>query len=240
MAQRIRQSMSAHLRLERLDRTLLTGVPVSVAVLFFAMLAMIACYQSDGEAVWLVRMVVAVTAVLILLLYGFFHIVGSWQRSDAYLYTDPLCPCGSRTAMQELLRRLEPQRDIDITILYADLNHFKYVNDTFGHEAGDRMLRMMADQLREQFPDSKIYRIGEDEFVVFPSDAQEQPCRVRMEEISARLAAQGYSISYGLAVRKEAVGLRGLVREADERMLEARHAYYAARRRSPRIGASAE
>ena len=90
------------------------------------------------------------------------------------------------------------------------------------------------------FPDSKIYRIGGDEFVVFPSDAQEQPCRVRMEEISARLAAQGYSISYGLAVRKEAVGLRGLVREADERMLEAKHAYYAARRRSPRIGASAK
>ena len=116
----------------------------------------------------------------------------------------------------------------------------KRVNDTLGHEAGDRMLRMMADQLREQFPDSKIYRIGEDEFVVFPSDAQEQPCRVRMEEISARLAAQGYSISYGLAVRKEAVGLRGLVREADERMLEAKHAYYAARRRSPRIDASAE
>ena len=73
--------------------------------------------------------------------------------------------------------------------IYIDANGLHEINNERGHEAGDRMLRMMADQLREQFPDSKIYRIGEDDFVVFPSDAQEQPCRVRMDEISARLAA---------------------------------------------------
>ena len=65
MAQRIRQSMSAHLRLGRLDRTLLTAVPVSVALLFFAMLAMIACYQMDGSPMWLVRMVFAISIVTI-------------------------------------------------------------------------------------------------------------------------------------------------------------------------------
>lgn len=189
MARRIRQSMSAHLRLERLDRTLLTSVPVSVAVLFFAMLAMIACYQSDGEAVWLVRMVVAVTAVLILLLYGFFHIVGSWQRSDAYLYTDPLCPCGSRTAMQELLRRLEPQRDIDITILYADLNHFKYVNDTFGHEAGDEVLAGFAVAIRHELTDAQPFlRWGGEEFIVLLPDCNLIAAAQIAENLRQRIA----------------------------------------------------
>ena len=236
MARRIRQSMSAHLRLEPLDRTLLTAVPVSVAVLFFAMLAMIACYQSDGEAVWLVRMVVAVTAVLILLLYGFFHIVGSWQRSDAYLYTDPLCPCGSRTAMQELLRRLEPQRDIDITILYADLNHFKYVNDTFGHEAGARLLVTFARTLCRVFDGSHAMtaRVGGDEFVVILKDVTQgwsdeawQQVELDLQEESRRLPfCYWITSAHGCATRAQGDTrpLEDIVRAADHAMYECKEA----------------
>lgn len=236
MARRIRQSMSAHLRLEPLDRTLLTAVPVSVAVLFFAMLAMIACYQSDGEAVWLVRMVVAVTAVLILLLYGFFHIVGSWQRSDAYLYTDPLCPCGSRTAMQELLRRLEPQRDIDVTILYADLNHFKYVNDTFGHEAGDRLLVTFARTLCRVFDGSHAMtaRVGGDEFVVILKDVTPgwiaeawHQVELDLQEESRRLPfCYWITSAHGCATREQGDTrpLEDIVRAADHAMYECKEA----------------
>lgn len=230
MAQRIRQSMSAHLRLERLDRTLLTSVPVSVAVLFFAMLAMIACYQRDGDDAWLVRMVIAVTAVLLLLLYGFFHIVGSWQRSDAYLYTDPLCPCGSRTAMQELLRRLEPQRDIDITILYADLNHFKYVNDTFGHEAGDRLLVTFAHVLSRVFDGrhAMTARVGGDEFVVIFKDVRRQEIVDAWQQVELDLMEESrrlpfhywISSAHGCATRlagSDAL-LEDVVRAADHAM----------------------
>ena len=201
-----------------------------------------AAFDAAMERLCLRRPAAQVRAYLTALDGVFIAMAERYCRRSVYAQsiTDQGTGLMNRRAYEKYLCESENHGFASAVCIYIDANGLHEVNNERGHEAGDRMLRMMADQLREQFPDSKIYRIGEDEFVVFPSDAQEQPCRVRMEEISARLAAQGYSISYGLAVRKEAVGLRGLVREADERMLEARHAYYAARRRSPRIGASAE
>lgn len=201
-----------------------------------------AAFDAAMERLCLRRPAAQVRAYLTALDGVFIAMAERYCRRSVYAQsiTDQGTGLMNRRAYEKYLCESENHGFASAVCIYIDANGLHEINNERGHEAGDRMLRMMADQLREQFPDSKIYRIGEDEFVVFPSDAQEQPCRVRMEEISARLAAQGYSISYGLAVRKEAVGLRGLVREADERMLEAKHAYYAARRRSPRISASAE
>ena len=193
-----------------------------------------------GVRILYLMALIAGVVLLAYMAYVVWYLSSSRRSVYAQSITDQGTGLMNRRAYEKYLCESEDHVFASATCIYIDANGLHEINNECGHEAGDRMLRMTADQLREQFPDSKIYRIGGDEFVVFPSDAQEQPCRVRMEEISARLAAQGYSISYGLAVRKEAVGLRGLVREADERMLEAKHAYYAARRRSPRIGASAE
>lgn len=193
-----------------------------------------------GVRILYLMALIAGVVLLAYMAYVAWYLASSRRSVYAQSITDQGTGLMNRRAYEKYLCESEDHVFASATCIYIDANGLHEINNERGHEAGDRMLCMTADQLREQFPDSKIYRIGGDEFVVFPSDAQEQPCRVRMEEISARLAAQGYSISYGLAVRKEAVGLRGLVREADERMLEAKHAYYAARRRSPRIGASAE
>ena len=89
------------------------------------------------------------------------------------------------------------------------------------------MLRFVAESLMEQFPKGFLYRVGGDEFVVFPAPAEGQTCEDRMRSASASITAQGYSISYGIAAHESVVGLRELVREADEKMLESRRAYYA-------------
>jgi len=89
------------------------------------------------------------------------------------------------------------------------------------------MLRFVAESLMEQFPKGSLYRVGGDEFVVFPAPVEGQTCEDRMRSASASITAQGYSISYGIAAHESVVGLRELVREADEKMLESRRAYYA-------------
>ena len=189
MPRQLRQGLGVHLRLGRLDRGLLTAVPVSIGLLFFFMLAMISYYQRDGAAIWLERMILALSLVAILLVFAFAHILKSWRRSDTFLYTDPLCPCGSRTAMQELLRRLEARRDIDITILYADLNHFKYVNDTFGHEAGDRLLITFSHILSRVFDGQHAMtaRVGGDEFVVIFQDVTQREIADAWEQVELDL-----------------------------------------------------
>lgn len=88
------------------------------------------------------------------------------------------------------------------------------------------MLRSVAEQLKKRFPDACLFRIGGDEFVVFPAGASRERAEAGMAQVTAALAEQGFSISYGLAVWHAVMGLNDLVREADERMLEQKRAYY--------------
>ncbi len=53
-----------------------------------------------------------------------------------------------------------------LSLLYIDLDHFKRINDTYGHQAGDEVLVQMAGLLRDCFPDEFLARIGGDEFLV--------------------------------------------------------------------------
>ena len=239
MPRQLRQGLGVHLRLGRLDRGLLTAVPLSIGLLFFFMLAMISYYQRDGAAIWLERMILALSLVAILLVFAFAHILKSWRRSDTFLYTDPLCPCGSRTAMQELLRRLEERRDIDITILYADLNHFKYVNDTFGHEAGDRLLITFSHILSRVFDGQHAMtaRVGGDEFVVIFQDVTQREIADAWEQVeldlleeSRRLPFHYWMVSaHGCATRPS-----GSDQPLDDVVRSADHAMYLCKERQKR------
>lgn len=54
--------------------------------------------------------------------------------------------------------------DAQTSLAYFDLNNFKYINDTYGHEIGDEVLKFFSRRLRKRWP-GKVYRIGGDEFV---------------------------------------------------------------------------
>ncbi|WP_301751441.1 bifunctional diguanylate cyclase/phosphodiesterase [uncultured Erythrobacter sp.] len=53
-----------------------------------------------------------------------------------------------------------------VMVAYVDLDDFKMVNDTLGHPAGDALLRIIADHLREDLPDALLARLGGDEFAI--------------------------------------------------------------------------
>lgn len=179
--------------------------------------------------------IIAGTVLLAYMAYMIWYLSSSRRNIYELSMRDQGTGLMNRRAYEKYLRENENHMFASAACIYIDANGLHEINNKYGHEAGDRMLRMMADSLREQFPHSKIYRIGGDEFVVFPRDAEEQTCQARMANVSAQLVTQGHSISYGLTVCQNAVGLRTIVRDADEKMLEAKRAYYAAHdRRRPR------
>jgi len=96
-----------------------------------------------------------------------------------------------------------------ISILYADLDDLKVINDTFGHQEGDRAIIETAEVLRETFRESDVAaRIGGDEFVVMPaviSNASLELVLERLHKNIARVNDQAdrkyqISLSYGIAL----------------------------------------
>lgn len=177
-------------------------------------------------------------AVIGVLLVGYLayvagYLIRGWRGIYRQSLIDPGTGLLNRIAFEAYLQKNEETVFAPAACVYIDANGLHEINNQYGHEAGDRMLQMLAELLREQFPGGGLYRVGGDEMVIFP--AQEEACRPRMSAVARHLAARGYSIAYGVATAQSTVGLRTLVREADTRMLEEKRAYYASRAwRSPR------
>lgn len=88
----------------------------------------------------------------------------------AYATTDPLTRLANRRALQRELTRLLAQgarHGITVMVAFVDLDGFKAINDTHGHDAGDLFLMALADRLREMLRTEDLAaRLGGDEFVV--------------------------------------------------------------------------
>ncbi|WP_242419220.1 GGDEF domain-containing protein, partial [Frankia sp. CpI1-P] len=153
---------------------------------------------------------------------------------------DPLTGLANRVALTELLDHLTEQRS-PFAILLVDLDRFKPVNDTFGHQTGDDVLRIIAarltEVLRAQPPDGTVFRLGGDEFVMVLPDVDADALRhiaqrVR-ETVAAPILSAGHAIVVGATVglaSSRAVGGGAEPRDPD---LVVRHAdadMYAAKR----------
>jgi len=88
------------------------------------------------------------------------------QRLREEAQTDPLTGLGHHGAFQETLARAFAV-DASLSVLMIDLDDFKAYNDRYGHQAGDRLLRRIADGLRASVRTSdSVFRYGGDEFAV--------------------------------------------------------------------------
>ena len=137
----------------------------------------------------------------------------------------------NRTAYEQYLDHCQNDMFGEVSCIYIDVNGLHELNNRCGHAAGDAMLQTVADQLRAKFPRAGLYRIGGDEFVVFPKELDAVGCTEQMQQIVRELRQKSYSLSFGVAFREQERGLDALVQEADERMLENKKAYYAEKER---------
>ena len=148
---------------------------------------------------------------------------------------DGLTGCFSRHSGEELLELqfiLSSRTDTPLSLVFVDLDHFKSVNDQFGHDAGDRVLADMAECLRQTLRTCDILiRWGGEEFVLLMPNTNRPQARLALERVRTgglgrRPDGRPVTASMGIAERRsDAIRDWGsLVEVADHRMYLAKHA----------------
>ncbi|HMC56020.1 MAG TPA: GGDEF domain-containing protein [Gemmatimonadaceae bacterium] len=163
------------------------------------------------------------------------------QLRRAAMY-DPLTDSLNRRAFEQGVG-LEMARGTFGTVVIADLDNLKPVNDAFGHAAGDRLLRQCADLLRSTLrPYDKLYRWGGDEFLLVIPSARGADVEQRLSEVlsrAERLEVGGggevqLEVSLGTADYTSAESLAEAIDLADQAMYRQKHM-----RKSPEHGLKA-
>ncbi|HSO03496.1 MAG TPA: diguanylate cyclase, partial [Candidatus Limnocylindrales bacterium] len=157
-------------------------------------------------------------------------------RLDREARQDPLTGLINRGELLRQLGALDPQSDgPHVAVIFLDLDGFKMVNDTRGHQAGDELLVAVARRIRAAVrPEDSLARIGGDEFVVLcprladPLDVRAVAERVRAtldDPVSVDGRSHRISMSVGISVaRADAIDPADLLRQADMAMYRAKDA----------------
>lgn len=121
------------------------------------------------------------------------------------------------------------RQDLPASLVFFDLDHFKAINDTYGHQEGDRVLQRFAEQLRHSFRSSDVFaRLGGDEFVVLITNANEMMAQHLIQQFDAALQqtyanlALPYTAQYSTGIirydRERHHGIEDLLHAADQLM----------------------
>jgi diguanylate cyclase (GGDEF)-like protein len=158
-------------------------------------------------------------------------VVRSLAEQKAEAVTDPLTGLANKRAMDERLAALDAAKT-PYAVIFGDLDHFKNINDTYGHETGDRCLQTFADVLRRASRDSDLpCRKGGEEFVlILPHAGMKAGLAVAMR-IRAFLADASskmglpFTASLGVASRPDHGNTYdSVIRAADAAMYDAKEA----------------
>ena len=138
----------------------------------------------------------------------------------------------NRNAYENRLRDYPLRCSNSLTCVYIDVNGLHELNNTYGHEEGDKMLRTVACILREIFGEEDSYRIGGDEFVAFALDSTDTELNENMEQFVRQVEEAGYSVAVGTASHSAGgIDIDALVKKAEQRMYLDKSRHYEQLRR---------
>ena len=148
------------------------------------------------------------------------------QEKNLYLsYHDTLTGLYNRRYYEEYLYRIDKAANLPISVIIGDLNGLKLVNDAFGHQVGDELLKKAADAIQSACrPEDVIARWGGDEFIILLPKTDLQHTEEIVEKaksMSARMNVNSIKvdISFGWATKTEAEeDIQGEIKNAEDFM----------------------
>lgn len=194
-------------------------------------------YQKDALMLDSPRAHIMRVSLYLLCIFGYialFVFYQAYKRSKQYAYYDELTGIANRRLMLKRLQELEeqPSDRAQYALLNIDLNKFKQINDSYGHSAGDALLRFVAEQLKAKLRSSDLVaRMGGDEFMVLLYRLENlQQAQAQAAKLQAHFAGHSFiwqgseftvSLSIGAAHSNEVAGsAEDLIMLADKRMYQ--------------------
>jgi two-component system, cell cycle response regulator len=152
--------------------------------------------------------------------------------------TDPLTGLPNRRAIEDWATRVRNgalRHGFSFLVVLADLDHFKAVNDTYGHDAGDSVLKRFSEILKTNSRRSDICgRIGGEEFLFILTHTTQENAMVVIERVRRELEATKFDFAGGSLTVTASFGLAGLEAtepaEFNQLVIQADVALYAAKR----------
>lgn len=152
------------------------------------------------------------------------------QRLEEVYNRDPMTGLYNRMAYSEMIGpafQKYQEENVSCCLAFFDVNYFKEINDSMGHEFGDTILKRIAKILLDFQPEHGYsYRFGGDEFVVFFPYATKENAEAYKEAVLAEVKLSGISVSVGVVVTDPATetGLDEYLAKADSLMYEMKKA----------------
>ena len=147
--------------------------------------------------------------------------------------TDPLTGVFNRRHfMEELQREMSRSNRYasPVSLVMFDVDHFKEVNDRFGHEAGDRVLRELAEMIRQRIRSTDLLaRWGGEEFLILLSNTQVRPATKLVEDLLNLLQARTFAgigrvtASFGVAGHRVGEGVDEFITRVDNLLYQAKN-----------------
>lgn len=146
------------------------------------------------------------------------------DAAESAALSDPMTGLGNRRAFERAVDREEARcaRFGHLAgIMVLDLDGLKDTNDTWGHQAGDELLRRAGETIRATLRTAdQAFRIGGDEFALLLPEVTDDGLQGLHDRLGQALAAAGVAASVGCAIRQSTGNLQASVREADAEMYQ--------------------
>lgn len=125
-------------------------------------------------------------------------------------------------------------RKRDLSLVYLDIDHFKQINDLYGHAEGDRVLkevvRVIKEQLRE-YDQQNVYRVGGEEFVVLVPESDLEGGYIVAERIRTAIEREVKVNGKATTISSGVTNYKGVCRDKDEFLQTGDRALYTAKQR---------
>lgn len=148
--------------------------------------------------------------------------------ADAKMYSeisenDMLTGLKNRRAYQMVIDSCVGEKQVGVA--FADVNSLKAVNDSKGHETGDRLIQKVADLLKEAVPEGTVFRISGDEFVCIVKDADTHAFTKIMKRLGDILSQNDRVASFGYDIGEEK-DIYDIIKAAEQMMYADKERYY--------------